>query len=38
MASEVCLVLHRKSANEPVIKEAVKHVRSQGVDLRVRIP
>jgi lipid kinase YegS len=38
MGSEVCLVLHRKSANEPAIKEAVKHVRGQGVDLRVRIP
>jgi lipid kinase YegS len=38
MASDICLVLHRKSANEPAVKEAVKHVRSQGIDLRVRIP
>jgi len=38
MGSEVCLVLHRKSANEPAIKEAVKHVRGQGIDLDVRIP
>ena len=38
MGSEICLVLHRKSANEPAIKEAVKHVRGQGIDLDVRIP
>ena len=38
MASEPCLILHRKSANEPKIKEAVKHVRDQGIKLRVRIP
>ena len=38
MASEVCLILHRKSDNEPVVKEAVKHVRSKGIDLGVRIP
>ena len=38
MASEVCLVLHRKSANEPAVKEAVRHVRDAGYDLRVRIP
>lgn len=38
MASENCLILHRKSANEPKVKEAVKHVRSQGIELRVRIP
>ncbi len=38
MASEICLVLHRKSANEPAIKEAVKHVRGKGINLRVRIP
>ncbi len=38
MGAEVCLILHRKSANEPAIKEAVKHVRGQGVDLDVRIP
>ena len=38
MASEICLILHRKSSNEPSVKEAVKFVRSQGIDLRVRIP
>ncbi len=38
MASEVCLILHRKSANEPLVKEAVKYVRSKGIDLGVRIP
>jgi lipid kinase YegS len=38
MATKTCLVLHRKSANEPAIKEAVKYVRSKGIKLRVRIP
>ena len=38
MASDTCLILHRKSANRPEIKEAVKHVRGQGIKLRVRIP
>ena len=38
MSSETCLILHRKSANELPVKEAVKHVRSQGIKLRVRIP
>jgi len=38
MASEACLILHRKSANEPSVKEAVRYVRGQGIDLRVRIP
>jgi lipid kinase YegS len=38
MASRICLILHRKSANEPAVKEAVKHVRDKGIDLRVRIP
>ena len=38
MADENCLILHRKSANEPEIKEAVKYVRSQGINLRVRVP
>ncbi len=36
--SEICLVLHRKSSNEPAVKEAVKYVRSKGIELRVRIP
>ncbi len=38
MSEKICLVLHRKSANEPTVKEAVKHVRSKGIKLRVRIP
>jgi lipid kinase YegS len=38
MASKICLILHRKSANEPAVKEAVQYVRSTGVKLRVRIP
>ena len=38
MSAEVCLILHRKSANEPAVKEAVKYVRSKGIDLGVRIP
>ncbi len=38
MPSETCLILHRKSANELPVKEAVKQVRSQGIKLRVRIP
>ena len=38
MTSECCLILHRKSANEPAVKQAVKAVRGAGIDLRVRIP
>ena len=38
MAEKTCLVLHRKSANEPAVKEAVRHVRGKGIKLRVRIP
>ena len=38
MAKKNCLILHRKSANEPAVKEAVRYVRGQGIDLRVRIP
>lgn len=38
MARKTCLILHRKSANEPKVKEAVKYVRSKGIKLRVRIP
>ena len=33
MSSEFCLILHRKSANEPAVKEAVKYVRGKGIDL-----
>lgn len=32
------LLLHRKSANRPDVKAAVKAVRAQGIDLLVRIP
>ena len=32
------LLLHRKSANRPEVKTAVKAVRAQGIDLQVRIP
>jgi len=38
MASNICLILHRKSANEPAVKDAVNYVRSKGIKLRVRIP
>ena len=38
MASNICLILHRKSANEPSVKEAVQYVRSKGINLRVLIP
>ncbi len=38
MARKICLILHRKSANEPYVKEAVKTVRREGVKLRVLIP
>ena len=38
MASDICLILHRKSANEPAVKEAVQHARSKGIKLRVLIP
>lgn len=38
MAADNCLVLHRKSANEPAVEEAVRHARDQGIELRVRIP
>jgi len=32
------LILHRKSANEPYVKEAVKAVRKEGIKLRVLVP
>lgn len=38
MGSDTCLVLHRKSANEPAVKDAVRYVRGKGLKLRVRIP
>lgn len=38
MSDQICLILHRKSSNELPVKAAVKAVRSEGIDLRVRIP
>jgi len=38
MAKNNCLILHRKSANRPEVKEAVRAVRAKGIKLRVRIP
>ncbi len=38
MSEKNYLVLHRKSANEPYVKEAVKAVRKQGIKLRVLVP
>jgi len=38
MAEKNFLILHRKSANEPYVKEAVKAVRKQGIELRVLVP
>ena len=38
MTESTVFVLHRKSANEPYVKEAVKTVRKEGYDLRVLVP
>ena len=38
MTERICLICHRKSANEPYVKAAVKAVQKQGVDLRVLVP
>jgi lipid kinase YegS len=38
MAESNYLILHRKSANEPYVKDAVKAVRKRGIDLRVLVP
>ena len=38
MTEKICLICHRKSANEPYVKEAVKTVRKQGIDLRILVP
>ncbi len=38
MRDEPVLVLHRKSANRPEVKTAVKAVKNRGVDLQIRIP
>ena len=38
MSEKICLVLHRKSANRPEIKAAVKQMRRSCSDLRVLVP
>ncbi len=38
MSETTYLILHRKSANEPYVKEAVKAVRKEGIKLRVLVP
>lgn len=37
MKEKICLVLHRKSATRPEVKQAVDHVKQLGLKLRVRI-
>lgn len=36
--AKIALILHRKSANEPYVKEAVKAVKKAGIKLRVLVP
>lgn len=38
MNESIYLILHRKSANEPYVKEAVKSVKKAGIKLRVSVP
>ena len=38
MTETTVFILHRKSANEPYVKAAVKTVRKEGYDLRVLVP
>lgn len=38
MTDTTVFILHRKSANEPYVKDAVKTVRKEGYDLRVLVP
>lgn len=38
MSEKICLILHRKSADRPEVKEAVKAVSKMDIPLRVRIP
>lgn len=38
MPDKTVLILHRKSANEPAVMEAMKTVKKEGVDLRVLVP
>jgi lipid kinase YegS len=38
MSAKICLIVHRKSANEEAVKAAVKTVQKEGIDLRVLVP
>lgn len=38
MSEKNCLLLHRKSANRPEVKDAIKAVIRSGISLRIRIP
>ncbi len=38
MSDDIVLVLHRKSCNEPHVKEAIKTVRREGYKFRVLVP
>ena len=38
MTDSTVFVLHRKSANEPYVKDAIKTVRKEGYDFRVLVP
>ena len=38
MHESTVFVLHRKSANEPYVKEAVKKARKMGCEFRVLVP
>jgi len=38
LTDETILLLHRKSANEPYVKEAIKTVHKEGHDFRVLVP
>ena len=38
MTDQTVLVLHRKSANEPYVKEAIRVVRREGEHFRVLVP
>ncbi len=38
MSAKIFLIVHKKSANEEVVKAAVKTVQKEGIDLRVLVP
>jgi lipid kinase YegS len=38
MSDKTVFILHRKSANEPYVKEAIKTVKKEGHDFRVLVP